>query len=242
MIEKDPVRTAVLLAAGRGTRLRPYTDDVPKPLLVHKGKPTLDYLLDSLLAAGVQDVVLVAHHLSEQVEHYAYQRTASHAQRVRVARQDHLAGTAHALECALDQYPEVADAPFILSATDYLVPRDFFVDLLRFHASHQGELTVSMKSLAQEELSKRSSIRFANDDSIVEIVEKPEPDAAPSSIGANLTFVLPSSVVAYLDEVAVSKRGEREVQQALNAWLRQGGRGYGLLQAVPPEWQAPGVG
>ena len=39
------VKRAVLLAAGRGTRLRPHTDTTPKPLLVHKGKPTLDYLL-----------------------------------------------------------------------------------------------------------------------------------------------------------------------------------------------------
>lgn len=240
MNTRAPVVRAVLLAAGRGTRLQPYTDTTPKPLLVHRGKPTLDYLLDSLLTAGVSDIVLVANHLSEQIEQYAKLRCASHAQRVRVARQSHLAGTAHALECAIEQFPDIVSEFFILSATDYLVPRTFFGDLLGFHAEHDAEVTVSMKTLDADEMAGRSSIRFLDDESIVEIVEKPAPGTAPSPIGANLTFVLPASIVAYLEEVPLSKRGEREVQQAINNWLRQGGKARGLLQAVPSEWKKPG--
>ena len=72
-----PVDTAVLLAAGRGSRLSPWTDRVPKPLLVHRGRPTLDLVLDSLALAGVSRVVLVTHHLAEQFEPYATQRTAA---------------------------------------------------------------------------------------------------------------------------------------------------------------------
>ncbi|MFK7993759.1 MAG: nucleotidyltransferase family protein [Granulosicoccus sp.] len=237
---KAPITRAILLAAGRGTRLQPYTDTTPKPLLVHRGKPTLDYLLDSLLAAGVTDVVLVANHLSEQIEQYASLRCASHAQRIRVAFQAQLAGTAHALESAIEQFPDIVSESFILSASDYLVPRAFFNDLLRFHAEHDAELTISMKALEESELSGRSSIRFHDDQSIIEIVEKPALGTAPSSIGANLTFVLPASVIDYVEDVPLSTRGEREVQQAINSWLRQGGKAQGLLQAVPPEWQSPG--
>lgn len=240
MSAKQPVRHAILLAAGRGRRLQPYTDKTPKPLLVHKGRPTLDYLLDSLLEAGVSNVVLVAHHLQEQIEQYASLRSASHPQYVRVAHQAHLAGTAHALESAIEQFPDMGEQTFILSATDYLVPRAFFSDLLGFHATHDAQLTVSMKSLDEAEMAGRSSIRFHGDDSIVEIVEKPAPGTAPSAIGANLTFVLPPSIASYIEEVPLSSRGEREVQQAINSWLRQGGAARGLLQSVPPEWQKPG--
>lgn len=239
MNAKQPVNHAILLAAGRGTRLQPFTDKTPKPLLVHKGRPTLDYLLDSLLVAGVTEVVLVAHHLQEQIEQYATLRSASHSQNVRVAHQAHLAGTAHALESAMQQYPDMVQQTFILSATDYLVPRAFFSDLLAFHATHDAQLTVSMKALDEGEMAGRSSIRFHGDDAIVEIVEKPAPGTAPSAIGANLTFVLPASITSYLDEVPLSVRGEREVQQAINSWLRQGGSARGLLQPVPSEWQKP---
>jgi len=239
MMEKAAVRHAVLLAAGRGTRLQPYTDTTPKPLLAHKGRPTLDYILDSLLSAGVGDIVLVAHHLSEQIEQYATIRTASHRQRVRVTYQPTLAGTAHALECVIDQYPDMIAQDFVVSATDYLVPRTFFPDLLACHASHDAQLTVSMKSLDESELSTRSSIRFVDEERIIEIVEKPEPGKAPSTIGANLTFVLPPSIAPYIGEVPLSTRGEREVQYAINQWIRQGGSANGLLQVTPPEWQKP---
>lgn len=240
MNSKQPITRAILLAAGRGVRLQPYTDTTPKPLLVHRGKPTLDYLLDSLEDAGVSDVVLVANHLSEQIEKYASLRCASHKQRIRVAFQSQLAGTAHALESAIEQFPDIVSQPFVLSASDYLLPRAFFSELLNFHAVHDAELTVSMKKLDENEMAGRSSIRFFDDQSIVEIVEKPAPGTAPSNIGANLTFVLPANIVAYIEDVPVSRRGEREVQQAINNWLRQGGKAQGLLQAVPAEWQKPG--
>lgn len=237
MIEKPPVQRAVLLAAGRGTRLKPFTDKTPKPLLVHRGKPTLDYLLGSLLAAGVDDVILVTHYLSEQIEQYAQAWSAGHRQRIQLVHQSHLFGTAHALNSVIEQAPDFVTQSFILSATDYLVPRTFFPDLLTFHASHADDLSVSMKALDEKEVTGRSSIRFVDDQSIIEIVEKPAPGTAPSLIGANLTFVLPPSIVPYIDEVPVSPRGEHEVQQAINAWLRQGGKARGLLQPTPREWQ-----
>ena len=233
------VDRAVVLAAGRGSRLQPYTDSTPKPLLVHRGKPTLDYLLDSLQQAGINDIVLVAHHLSEQIEQYARVRASNHQQRVRCVFQPQLCGTAHALQTVTEQIPDLVESPFILSASDYLIPRRFFPDLLKFHAEHSASLTVSLKHLDADDMAGRSSVRFRDDSSIAEIVEKPALGTAPSNTGANLTFVLPPEIAPYLQDVPVSKRGEQEVQQAINQWIFDGGQAKGLVQAVPPEWQAP---
>lgn len=238
-MSNSTVKRAVLLAAGRGSRLRPHTDITPKPLLVHRGKPTLDYLLDSLADAGIDDIVLVTHYLHEQVERYAELRTAGGNQRLRCVHQSHLFGTAHALQAVIEAVPDIVAAPFVLSATDYIVPRAFFVELMQFHAAHQGEMSASLKQLDPSELAKRSSVRFNEDRSLAEIVEKPEEGTAPSSIGANLTFVLPADIVPYVQNVPVSSRGEQEVQHAINQWLVEGGRAFGLVQDVPPEWQAP---
>ena len=68
---KSPIRGAVLLAAGRGARLKPHTDKTPKPLLPVNGAPTLDLYFSGLATAGVQNVVLVVHHLAEQIKNYA---------------------------------------------------------------------------------------------------------------------------------------------------------------------------
>jgi N-acetyl-alpha-D-muramate 1-phosphate uridylyltransferase len=69
-------RTAMVLAAGNGIRMRPLTDRTPKPLITVGGKPLLDNVLDRLAAAGVETAVVNVHHLADQIErHVAGRRT-----------------------------------------------------------------------------------------------------------------------------------------------------------------------
>lgn len=63
-----PVRQGMVLAAGLGTRMRPITDTIPKPLVPIAGKPLIDYALDTLKAAGCERVVVNVHWLADQVE------------------------------------------------------------------------------------------------------------------------------------------------------------------------------
>ncbi|MFT4726091.1 MAG: NDP-sugar pyrophosphorylase family protein [Granulosicoccus sp.] len=230
------VDKAILLAAGRGKRLKPHTDNTPKPLLAYHGKATIDYLMDSLQIAGINDVVLVTHYLGEQIEAYAQRRAMMSGQRVRCVQQQLLAGTADALQCVLSEYPEFGSDSFLLTATDYLVPKNFFSELLEFHQAHSMGLSVSLKALPESELEGRSSVRFNEDQSIGEIVEKPPAGTAPSLLAANLTFVLPGAIVPYVSQTPVSPRGEKEIQHAINSWIIAGGEARGLLQATPSEW------
>lgn len=61
------IKDAMVLAAGLGTRLRPITDTMPKPLVPIAGKPMIDYGLDALAAAGVKRAVVNVHHFSDQM-------------------------------------------------------------------------------------------------------------------------------------------------------------------------------
>ncbi|MGH6727323.1 MAG: nucleotidyltransferase family protein [Pseudolabrys sp.] len=61
---------AMILAAGFGTRMRPLTDDRPKPLVAVAGKPLIDHVLDRLAGAGVARAVVNVHHFAEQIERH----------------------------------------------------------------------------------------------------------------------------------------------------------------------------
>jgi MurNAc alpha-1-phosphate uridylyltransferase len=63
-------RTAMVLAAGLGERMRPLTERMPKPLVAVAGKPLLDHVLDRLAAAGVERAVVNVHYLADQIEHH----------------------------------------------------------------------------------------------------------------------------------------------------------------------------
>ncbi|MDH4413656.1 MAG: sugar phosphate nucleotidyltransferase, partial [Rhizobium sp.] len=62
------IKQAMVLAAGLGTRMRPITETMPKPLVRIGGKPMIDYVLDALVDAGVETVVVNVHHHAGQME------------------------------------------------------------------------------------------------------------------------------------------------------------------------------
>jgi len=66
----DKIKTAMVLAAGYGARLKPLTDRTPKPLIPVAGKPMIEYALDKLRAYGIKEVVINASHLKDQLTSY----------------------------------------------------------------------------------------------------------------------------------------------------------------------------
>lgn len=68
------IENAMVLAAGLGTRLRPITDRMPKPLVPVGGRPMMDYVLDLLIEAGIKRVCVNVHHHADQMETYLAQR------------------------------------------------------------------------------------------------------------------------------------------------------------------------
>jgi len=101
---------AMILAAGRGERLRPLTDVTPKPMLNVRGRPLLAHQLDWLKAAGITEVVINLHHLGNQIEESFADGTASGVN-IRYSREAELLETGGGIVNAL---PLLGDEPFLI--------------------------------------------------------------------------------------------------------------------------------
>lgn len=233
-MEKQSPTRAVVLAAGRGRRLRPHTDRTPKPLLTVRGRPTLAYTLDALAAAGASEICLVIGYLGEQIAAFAGDGSAWGV-RVQYRRQRHQWGTADALRQAHDFLTE----PAFVVAADYILSERYLVELKEVYRASEYELAVSLKRLPPEKLASRSSVRFDDAGNVAAIVEKPEPDAAPSNVAASLIYVVPPAIRHYLESLHLSTRGEYELPAVINRMIRDGYRVAGVLQEAPEEWTLP---
>jgi N-acetyl-alpha-D-muramate 1-phosphate uridylyltransferase len=108
-------KSAMVLAAGLGTRMRPYNGHIPKPLVTVGGKSLIDYGLDRLAEAGVERAVVNVHHLADSLEKHLAAR-----KRPRIVISDEraeLLGTGGGIAKAL---PQLGDAPFFLVNSDTL--------------------------------------------------------------------------------------------------------------------------
>jgi N-acetyl-alpha-D-muramate 1-phosphate uridylyltransferase len=104
---------AIVLAAGLGTRMRPYNGHIPKPLVEIGGKSLIDYSLDRLADAGVESVVVNVHHLADILERHLAPRQRPHI--VISDERGELLGTGGGIAKAL---PKLGDAPFFLANSD----------------------------------------------------------------------------------------------------------------------------
>jgi NDP-sugar pyrophosphorylase family protein len=84
----------VILAAGKGTRLRPLTDTIPKPLVKVAGRPLLDHIVEAL-PSSVNELIIVTGYLEEQI--HTHCGKSFHGRKVTYVHQEEQKGTAHAL-------------------------------------------------------------------------------------------------------------------------------------------------
>jgi MurNAc alpha-1-phosphate uridylyltransferase len=112
--DRNPVpQAAMVLAAGLGTRMRPYNGQIPKPLVTVGGKALIDHVLDRVAAAGVARAVVNVHHLADQIERHVAGRKAP--QIVISDERAELLGTAGG---PIKAMPLLGGGPFLLLNSD----------------------------------------------------------------------------------------------------------------------------
>jgi dTDP-glucose pyrophosphorylase len=132
-----PLR-AVVMAGGFGTRLRPLTEDLPKPMLPLGSRPLLELIVEQLRDAGIRKVNVATHYKGDMISDH-FKDGQDFGVDIRYVKEDQPLGTAGALSLL-----EESDEPLLVINGDILTRVDFR-SMLNFHREHQADLTVAVR-------------------------------------------------------------------------------------------------
>lgn len=225
---------AVILAAGKGTRMKELTNELPKPMLRVNGKPILEHILEGLIATGIREFCLVTGWRAEVIEdHFGDgSRWGCSIQCVRQVVQD---GTGRAAEPAK---AFVGQDEFLLTYGDILVQPDTYARMrARFaEGAFAGLLTVT----AGEDVTKGAINFFDDAFCLTRLVEKPTAAQVeelrrdgwlkpgdPAWYNAGI-YIFRPTVFDYTARLQKSPRGEYELTDAISTMVAEGHRIAGL--------------
>jgi UTP--glucose-1-phosphate uridylyltransferase len=248
------VRTAVIPAAGLGTRFLPATKAVPKELLPIIDTPALQLIIDEAVGAGIDHIVIVTSVKKPAIEAYfepsdeviaklrstgrdalADRLESTHRDvRITFAYQESPLGLGHAVGCAADA---VGDQPFAVLLPDELMGDSSLLDqMARLCESTKGSV-VGLKRVPREQVSAYGVIDPSSemdDDGVIAIrtmVEKPKVSDAPSDLIIIGRYVLTPDVFAELEHVQPGSGGEIQLTDALRAQAAKGPF-HGVLSTI----------
>jgi len=160
---------AVILAAGKGTRMKDLTNEVPKPMLPVQGKPILQHIIDGLMAAGIREFCIITGWRAEVIESH-FGDGGRLGATIRYARQVVQDGTGKAPEPAKDF---VGTDNFLLTYGDILVKPETYQNMLgRFNGgAFSGLVTVTVG----EDVTKGGLNFFDDEFCLGRLIEKPSP-------------------------------------------------------------------
>jgi NDP-sugar pyrophosphorylase family protein len=160
---------AIILASGAGTHMRPFTYEIPKPLIPVNGKPLLEHGLVLLRNFGIKDIIITVSHLAPKImEHFGNGNQLG--VNITYVPEKKLTGTGGALRAAR---PHLSDSPFLVLYSDVL----FDLDVTEFLAAHQKNQaavgTIALTSVADP--STYGAVRLRGN-RVVQFSEKPAAD------------------------------------------------------------------
>lgn len=249
------IRKAVIPAAGLGTRVLPATKAQPKEMLVIVDKPALQYLVEELVSAGIEEILIITGRNKGSIENhfdYSYElektleekgkkdllkivNNISEMSNIYYVRQKRPLGLGHAISCA---EAFVGDEPFVVLLGDDIIYTDkdkgqspVTKQLVEKYNELQGGTILGVQEVPHENVSKYGIIKPLKqiDEKTVAVedfIEKPSVTEAPSNLAALGRYVLEPEIFSYLKETKPGKGGEIQLTDAILAMKNNGEKLY----------------
>jgi len=218
---------AVVLAAGKGTRLKPLTNTRPKHLIPVAGKPILEHVLLALKKAGIHEIYIIVGYRAEMIKD-RFSDGSSLGLKIEYIVQPKLLGTADAIKTA---QPYV-DENFLVVYGDLLFTPKAIMNILKTHKQSNPSVTMAVTPVANPE---RYGVVRLEEGWIIDLVEKPPRGRAPSSFVNAGIYVFSEEIFEKIAKTKPSPRGELEITDSLKLLMSEGRKV--LAEEIPQnEW------
>lgn len=238
------VRKAVIPAAGLGTRFLPATKAIPKEMLPIVDKPTIQYIIEEALASGIEEILIITSRNKGAIEEH-FDRNIELEQnlfdngkkeqlamvqkisniRIHSVRQKVARGLGHAILCAKDF---VGNEPFAVLLGDDVVYNDekpALGQLINVYDKLDGTV-LGVQTVAQEATKLYGIVKTAGNVGertyvVEDMVEKPNPNEAPSRLAVLGRYVITPQIFPILEQTEPGKGGEIQLTDALKVLAKQ---------------------
>ena len=202
---------ALVLAAGKGTRMRGLCDRFAKPMLPLANIPVLEHILDAFALADITRAHVVVGHCADQIrEHFA---RYPHRLALRFIDQPNPTGTGSA---ALLGKAVVGDEPFLLAFGDIIVSRANYAELVKDFRAGKWDAMLTTRKVPDP---CHGAAVYVEGQRVVRLVEKPKPGTSTTDLDNAGLFILPPAIFTLLEQLKPSPRGEFELTDAVSAMI-----------------------
>jgi mannose-1-phosphate guanylyltransferase len=242
---------AMILAAGKGTRVRPITHVLPKPMIPLVRKPVMEFLVEHLRAHDIKSIMVNTSHLAPVIEEYFRDGDRFGVQMAYSFEGDLIGGQIEgkAIGSAggmkkIQDFSGFFDETFVVLCGDALVDIDF-AQVLRFHRDRKSIATLVLRDVPLDDVSKYGVVQTDASGRIVRFQEKPTRDQAVSSTINTGIYVFEPEIFQYIPSGVEFDIGG----QLLPELVRNGQSIFGItlpfawldIGSVPDYWEATGL-
>jgi mannose-1-phosphate guanylyltransferase len=187
-----PVK-AMVLAAGKGTRLFPLTDEIPKPMAPVVDTPIIEHIFGLLATHGIQEVHVNVYYLADALLAAYGEESQANGMKVHLSREDELKGTAGGVKRLADRFEDT----FVVISGDALTDIDVG-ELVAFHKEREALATIALHRVY--DTSEFGVVEVDGEGNILGFQEKPDPKEAISTLANTGIYVLEPRALDYIPE------------------------------------------
>ncbi len=220
---------AVVLAAGKGVRLWPLTENRSKHMIPVAGKPIVEHVISAIRSAGIRSIVLVTRYRSELIKKHIGNGSKLGVT-VDYVDQPDISGTASAISMAQDQ---VGSNDFLVAYGDLVVTPRAIKRVVDTYRKKGRKPTIGLIPVSRPESYGMAKV---SGDLLTEIIEKPSQSQSPSNLANTGIYVLNPTIFDHLQTTLRSGRGEFEITDTISS-LAKTGTPVAWARIDPSDWQ-----